>query len=69
MVENIFRERARKCGRRCVLERREIHEAVQDQVSELEQNFHSQSEIQVWYGHVWRPRGQNLHHYFPFFDG
>ncbi|XP_043241366.1 uncharacterized protein LOC122391483 [Amphibalanus amphitrite] len=46
MVENIFRERARKDERRCALERREIHEAVQDLVSELGQHFHSQSEVQ-----------------------
>ena len=47
MVENIFKERAGQCGRRCVLERREIHELVQNQVAELGQDFHNQGEIQV----------------------
>ena len=47
MVENIFKERARRDGRRCALERREIHELVQSEVSELDQDFHNQNEIQV----------------------
>ena len=51
MVENIFKERAHADGRRRALERREIHELVQEQVSELGQDFHSQSEIQVCHLH------------------
>ncbi|XP_037068538.1 uncharacterized protein LOC119089828 [Pollicipes pollicipes] len=45
MVENIFKERARDDGRRRAIERSEIHETVQNQVSELRQDFHSQTEI------------------------
>lgn len=45
MVENIFKEKAKEGGHRCAIERKEIHEVVQNQVSELDQDFHSQSEV------------------------